>query len=35
LYSAEINLPEIYGGLLEDMLKENDDWLKWATSESP
>lgn len=35
LYSAEINLPDIYGGLLEDMLKENDDWLKWATCESP
>jgi len=35
LYSAEINLPDIFGGLLEDMLKENDDWLKWAQSESP
>jgi len=35
LYSAEINLPDIFGGILEDMLKENDDWLKWAQGESP
>ena len=35
LYSAELNLPDIFGGLLEEMLKENDSWLKWATCESP
>jgi len=28
-------MPDVFGGLLEDMLKENDDWLKWATCESP
>jgi dynein heavy chain len=30
LYSAEINLPDIYGGLLEAMLNENEEWLKWC-----
>lgn len=35
LYSAEINLPDVFGGILEDMLKENDDWLKWAQGDTP
>lgn len=35
LYSAEVNLPDIFTGLLEDMLHENDAWLKWAQSETP
>jgi len=35
LFSAEINLPDIFGGLLEDMLKDNDAWLKWAQSDQP
>jgi hypothetical protein len=30
LYSAEVNLPDVYGGLLEDMVNENEAWLKWA-----
>lgn len=35
LYSAELNLPDVFGGILEDMLKENDDWLKWAQGDTP
>jgi len=35
LFSAEVNLPDIYAGLLEDMLTNNDAWLKWAQCEHP
>jgi hypothetical protein len=35
LYSAEIGLPDIYAGLLEEMLNENEAWLKWATCDLP
>jgi dynein heavy chain len=35
LYSAELNLPEVFGGLLEEMLNENESWYKWANCETP
>ena len=34
-YSAEIGLPDTYAGLLEEMLNENEAWLKWATCDLP
>ncbi len=35
LYSAELSLPDVFGGLLEDMLNENEAWLKWSQCETP
>ena len=35
LYSAEVNLPDVFGGILEDMLNDNDAWFKWAQCDEP
>lgn len=35
LYSAEINMPDTYGGILESMCTANESWMVWALSETP
>ena len=35
LYSAEVNLPDVFNGILEDMLNDNEAWLKWAQCDEP
>ena len=35
IFSAEVNLAEIYSGLTESFRDQNEQWLKWAKCESP
>ena len=35
IYSAEVNSPAIFGGLIESFRDQQEEWLKWARCESP
>lgn len=35
LFSAEINCPDVFEGLLEHMTANVDAWLKWAQCDAP
>ena len=35
IYSAEVNSPAVFGGLIESFRDQQEEWLKWARCESP
>lgn len=35
IYSAEVNSPAVYAGLIESFRDNQEEWLKWAKCESP
>ena len=35
LFSAELNLPDAFSGILEDMNKQKEAWMAWAGGETP
>jgi dynein heavy chain len=35
LWSAEISLPDVFGGLFESFVENEAVWLTWAGSEAP